>query len=100
MSLKLEGLYKFNSIFKVIIPTILPYIYLGLAQSFGLSMKVEIMSEIIIGSQSIKGLGYLVYLAYAIKADYIELFGIVLITLVTFGILDIIISKVKKIAKN
>ncbi len=99
MSLRLEGLYKFNSIFKVIIPTILPYIYLGLAQSFGLSMKVEIMSEIIIGSQSIKGLGYLVYLAYAINADYIELFGIVLITLITFGVLDIILNKIKKIIK-
>ena len=96
MSVKLEGLYKFNSIFKVIIPTILPYIYLGLAQSIGLSMKVEVMSEIIIGSQSIKGLGYLVYLAYAINADYIELFGIVLIILVTFGILDIILKNVKK----
>lgn len=96
MSVKLEGLYKFNSIFKVIIPTILPYIYLGLAQSIGLSMKVEVMSEIIIGSQSIKGLGYLVYLAYAINADYIELFGIVLIVLVTFGILDIILKNVKK----
>ena len=96
MSVKLEGLYKFNSIFKVIIPTILPYIYLGLAQSVGLSMKVEVMSEIIIGSQSIKGLGYLVYLAYAINADYIELFGIVLIILITFGILDIVLKNVKK----
>ena len=100
MSLKLEGLHKFNSIFRVIIPSILPYIYLGLVQSVGLSMKVEIMSEIIIGSQSIKGLGHLVYLAYAINADYIELFGIVLITLVSFGIVDFVLNKIKKFINN
>ena len=100
MSLKIEGLHKSNSIFRVIIPSILPYIYLGLVQSVGLSMKVEIMSEIIIGSQSIKGLGHLVYLAYAINADYIELFGIVLITLVAFGVVDLMLSKTKQIIKN
>lgn len=100
MSLKLEGLFKVNSIFRVLIPSILPYIFLGLAQSIGLSLKVEIMSEIIIGSQSIKGLGHLVYIAYAINADYIELFAIVFITLVTFGIVDFTINKIKKVVKN
>lgn len=100
MSLKLEGLFKVNSIFRVLIPSILPYIFLGLAQSIGLSLKVEIMSEIVIGSQSIKGLGYLVYLAYAINADYIELFAIVFITLVTFGIVDFTINKIKKVIKK
>lgn len=100
MSLKLEGLFKFNSIFRVIIPSILSYIYLGLVQSVGLSLKVEIMSEIVIGSQSIKGLGHLVYLAYAINADYIELFAIVFITIIVFGIVDLVINKIKKVLKK
>lgn len=100
LSLKLEGLYTFNSIFKVIIPTIMPYIYLGIVQSIGLSMKVEIMSEIVIGSQSIIGLGHFVYLAYAINADFIELFGLVFITLMAFAIVDFFLYKIKKYLKK
>ncbi len=100
LSLKLEGIYKFNSIFKVIIPTIMPYIYLGIMQSIGLSMKVEIMAEIVIGSQSIVGMGYYVYQAYAINADFIELFGLVLIILFTFGLVDLLLFKLKNILKK
>ena len=100
LSLELEGIYKCNSIFKVIIPTIMPYIYLGIMQSIGLSMKVEIMAEIVIGSQSIVGMGYYVYQAYAINADFIELFGLVLIILFTFGLVDLLLFKLKNILKK
>ena len=78
----------------------MPYIYLGIVQSIGLSMKVEIMSEIVIGSQSIIGLGHFVYLAYAINADFIELFGLVFITLMAFAIIDFFLYKIKKYLKK
>ncbi|MFA6666754.1 MAG: ABC transporter permease subunit [Bacilli bacterium] len=100
MSLRIEGLYKWNSIFKVLIPQIMPYIYLGIVSSFGLSMKVEIMSEIIVGSVAVSGLGHLIYLSYAVNSDYIELFGLVLITLISFGIVDLILNFGRKTLKN
>ena len=78
----------------------MPYIYLGIMQSIGLSMKVEIMAEIVIGSQSIVGMGYYVYQAYAINADFIELFGLVLIILFTFGLVDLLLFKLKNILKK
>jgi len=98
-SLRLEGLYTWNSISKVIIPSILPYIYVGIVSSFGLGMKVEIMSEIIVGSASIAGLGHLIYLSYAINFDFVELFALSMLTLISFGIIDIILYFAKKVIK-
>lgn len=99
-SLRLEGLRTWNSISKVIIPSILPYLYVGIVSSFGLGMKVEIMSEIIVGSSSIAGLGHLIYLSYAINADYVELFALATLTLLSFGFIDLILYFFKKIIKN
>jgi len=99
-SLRIEGLYSRNSIFKVIIPQILPYLYVGIVSSFGLGMKVEIMSEIIVGSVSFVGLGHLIYTAYAINNDYIQLFALTLLTLFSFGVVDIILYLIKKYFKK
>jgi ABC-type nitrate/sulfonate/bicarbonate transport system, permease component len=99
-SLRLEGLYTWNSISKVIIPSILPYMYVGIVSSFGLGMKVEIMSEIIVGSASIAGLGHLIYLSYAVNFDFVELFALSILTLISFGIIDTILYFVKKLIKE
>lgn len=99
-SLRIEGLYTWNSISKVIIPSIMPYVYIGIISSFGLGMKVEIMSEIIVGSAGLAGLGHLIYLSYAVNADYIELFALASLTLISFGLIDIVLHFIKKIIKN
>ena len=99
-SLRLEGLYKRNSIIHVIIPQIAPYLYVGLVSSIGLSMKVEIMSEIIVGSAGIKGIGNLIYQAWAVSFDYIELFALAILTLISFGLVDTILFIIKKYLKK
>lgn len=45
----LDGGNNFKGIFKVKVPLAFPYIVVGLASSFGLAFKIEIMSEIISG---------------------------------------------------
>lgn len=99
-SLKIDGLYTKKSIFNVILPEISPYIYVGIASSFGLGMKVEIMSEILVGSVSFGGIGRLIYLAYAINYDYVELFSLALLTLITFGMIDLVLFTIKKYFKK
>jgi ABC-type nitrate/sulfonate/bicarbonate transport system, permease component len=99
-SLRIEGIYKWNSITKVIIPLVLPYIYIGFVSSIGLGMKVEIMSEILIGSTSLYGLGHLIYLSYAVNFDYVELFSLALLTLISFGIVDIFLLLFKNLVNK
>ena len=101
LSLRLEGIYKSNSIFKVIIPTISPFVGAGLASGIGIGLKVEIMSEILIGSDAFRGIGYLIYQVRAVTFNYIDIYSYVLITFFIFLILDLIIYFIKKyIFKN
>ena len=59
LSLRLEGYYSKKSIFKVLIPESMPYLLLGCINSIGLGVKVSIMSEILIGTDSLWGIGYI-----------------------------------------
>lgn len=62
--LRLEGIYKWNSIVKVIVPLSLRFILLGIVQSIGLAMKVEVMAEIVIGNTKMTGIGVSIFRAY------------------------------------
>ncbi|MFA6755152.1 MAG: ABC transporter permease subunit [Bacilli bacterium] len=99
--LSLDGTRNSESIFKIIIPEMAPYLYVGLVSSFGFAIKVEIMSEILIGSNSIHGLGRLIFVSYAVNFDYVELFSLSFLTLICFAVVDTILyfikNKIKKL---
>ena len=83
-----------NSLFKIIIPMSFPYVGLGIIQSLGLGMKVSIMSEILIGDTSIKGLGQLLRIAQS-ESDMPTVFAIALIAIFVISLLDILVSIIK-----
>lgn len=102
-SLKLEGLYKFNSVFKVIFPMSFPYLVLGIINSIGLGVKISVMSEIIIGSNKIRGIGRLIYSAQ-LDANSSQLFAIIFLVLIIFIVIDLVslpfINKTHKMKTN
>ena len=95
MSLRIEGYYTKNSIFKVLIPESMPYLILGLVNSIGLGVKVSIMSEILIGNQSLRGIGRLIYI-YRINGDYSKMIALTLLVIVVFIVIDLIFAFFKK----
>jgi NitT/TauT family transport system permease protein len=89
-----------NSIGQIFIPMALPYIGLGIIQSLGLGMKVSIMAEVLCGSNSLVGIGRLMYFGY-IESDMKEVFAVALIAIILIGIVDVLLGILKrKYTKN
>lgn len=100
MSLKIEcKIYSPKSIFYVILPMASPYIGLGIIQSLGLGMKISIMSEVLCGTNSIKGLGRLIYLANQ-ESNMLDMLALSLIAIIFICLLDILLNIFKKIIKK
>lgn len=99
LSLRLEGYYSSKSIFKVLIPEAMPYLILGFINSLGLGVKVSIMSEILIGSENLWGIGQLIRV-YKIEANYSNMIALTLLVILIFIIIDILFSFVKQILKR
>ncbi len=95
LSLKLEGYYKPNSIFKVLIPLSFPYLNVAIIDSIGLGVKISVMSEIIIGSSKIWGIGRLIYVANQ-NADFPMIFAVTILIIILFLIIDLILNYFKK----
>lgn len=95
MSLSLEGRYKPNSIFKVVLPLSFPYVMLALLSAYGLAIKVEITAELLLGSSSISGIGRLVYNA-RLYVNYAEIYATIIIIVFVFIVFDLLIYLVKK----
>ena len=98
MSLRLEGYYKSKSFFKVILPETFPFLLLGLTNSVALGIKVSIMSEILLGSPRIWGIGRLIYV-FRINSDYAKMFAIIFLVVIVFLIIDFIMTLIKKLIK-
>ncbi len=89
-SLKLEGGNNLQCIFKVRMPLAMNYLMVGVASSFALAFKIEIMSEVLSGSTSY-GIGNSIKLIQATQTDmagifawsFIAVFLILTITLIT-----------------
>lgn len=90
-----EGAFTPKALFTVIYPMSWPYIILGIVQSLGLGMKVSIMAEVLCGSNSLMGIGRLLYFGY-IEHDMKEVFAMALISIILIGIVDILLGLVKK----
>lgn len=94
LSLRLEGYYSKKSIFKVLIPESMPYLLLGCINSIGLGVKVSIMSEILIGTDSLWGIGRLIQI-YKINAEYDKMIALTLLVIFVFIIIDLLFSYIK-----
>lgn len=88
-SLKIDSHNKWDGLFRVKMPIAMPYFMVGLASSFALSLKTEIMAEIITGSTNL-GLGTAIH-AYRIidAADLTPIFAIALIAIIIILIVDL-----------
>jgi NitT/TauT family transport system permease protein len=98
-ALALEGGKNFYAIIHVYWPDSENYVLLALAQGLGLAMKVSIMSEILVGSNSKAGLGELIrYSRDWLNMDYLLAYS--LIAVVMIAIVDLFVHYAKKELKK
>lgn len=79
----------------IIFPCARENIILGVIQSLGLGMKISIMSEVLVGTDTVKGLGRMIYHAY-IDLDMPTVFAVSIYAIIIIGLLDIILHFLKK----
>ena len=84
--------------FRVKLPLSFPYILVGLASSFALSLKIEIMAEVIISSSDVYGLGRAISLAYYNQTNgLIPTFAYAFIAILIMLLFSLIIAIIKKV---
>ena len=99
-SLKLEGENKLYNIIKVKLPLTLPYIFVGITSSFGLSFKIQIMAEILTGDTR-SGLGSLILAAQRNDpTNMIPIFAYSLIAIIIILLIDLLMNLIKNKIKN
>ena len=76
-----------------------PYIGLGIIQSLGLGMKISIMSEVLCGTNKIKGLGRMIYFANQ-ESNMLDLLAVSIIAIIIICLLDISLNILKKMIKK
>lgn len=87
------GFYSMNK--SVRIPLALPYIAVGVASSFGLSLKIEIMAEVITGYTRL-GLGSAILAAQRNDpTNMVPVFAYSLVTVVVILIIDTVCEQIK-----
>lgn len=99
-SIKVDaGLHNIKAILNIKIPNLIPYLLLASFQTLGLGMKVSLMAEVLIGNNSIHGLGILIRQAYNFAfVDQIMAYS--LHAIVIIGLVDIIMYFLKRYLKN
>ena len=98
-ALKLDS-KKVNGIMKVKVPLAAPYVIVGLASSFALSIKTEVMAEIITGSTD-EGLGCMISLyRNSDPTNMTPIFAIAVIILIIVLFVDLIGLIVNKVFKR
>ena len=99
-ALKLDGENSLKNIVKVKIPLAIPYVLVGIASSFALSFKIEIMAEILTGDTK-EGLGAAILAAQKNDpTNMIPIFAYSLIAIIFILIIDLIANFVKKRANK
>ena len=95
-SLKLEGENKIGNILKIKLPLALPYIFVGIASTFGLSFKIQIMAEILTGDTR-SGLGCAILAAQRNDpTNMIPIFAYSFIAISCVLIIDLLTNLIKK----
>lgn len=92
---------ELNTNIKVRIPLAIPYIVVGISSSFGLSLKIEIMAEVITGYTRL-GLGSAILAAQrSDPTNMVPVFAYSLIAIIAMLVLDSISSLIQqKVGKN
>lgn len=94
--LKLDGQDSIVNIPKVALPLSTDYILIGIFQSLGLGLKVQIMGESLMGSTTFVGLGIEIYKAYLnLDMDVVFAYSILAITLIMIADLLTLVLKRK-----
>lgn len=97
---KVDGGNFFQTIFKIRLPLALPYIFVGIASSFALSFKIEIMAEIITGDTR-NGLGSAISAAQKNDpSNMVPIFAYSLIAIVFILLVTIIEDVVARLMKK
>lgn len=97
--LSLDSGEKPINVVKVILPLSFDYIAIGVLQSIGLGLKVQIMGETFMGSTKYIGLGKEIYMAY-LDVNMSKIFALALIAIVIVLIFDLITVVLKKRIKQ
>lgn len=96
--LKTEDVSYVKKFFKIYIPLIMPYIFMTVLQSFGLGIKVMLMSEYICQSNS--SLGEIIY-NYKQNLDFPHLLALLLLIVIIVSLIELMINLIsKKLIKN
>ena len=94
--LKLDGQDSIVNIPKVALPLATDYILIGIFQSLGLGLKVQIMGESLMGSTTFVGLGIEIYKAYLnLDMDVVFAYSILAIALIMIADLLTLVLKRK-----
>jgi len=90
-----EGRYSNKNLISVVLPLSLPYVFIGLAQSLGLGLKIEIMGEIFISNNHFIGIGKMINDAYQVL-DMVQLFGLTMFAIVAMIVVDLGVYFIKR----
>jgi ABC-type nitrate/sulfonate/bicarbonate transport system permease component len=90
--LKLTKVNIFKKFIYIFVPLITPYLFMAVLQSFGLGIKVLVMSEYI--CQSKNSLGQLIY-NYKTNLDFTSLLSILIIIVLIVVIIEMLINHFK-----
>lgn len=97
---KLDSANTLNTIFRIRLPLAVPYILVGVVTSFALSLKIEIMAEVITGYTRL-GLGSAILAAQRNDpTNMVPVFAYSLVAIVLVLIFDTISNIVKKIVSE
>ena len=97
MAMRVDGASPLAKNFKIKLPLSMPYIAVGLASSFALSFKIEIMAEVITSSSKTYGLGRAIAVAFANQSNgLISTFAYAFIAILVMMIVSLLIWIIKK----
>lgn len=97
--LSLDSGEKPINVVKVILPLSFDYIAVGVLQSIGLGLKVQIMGETFMGSTKYIGLGKEIYMAY-LDVNMPKIFALALIAIFIVLVFDLMTMVLKKRIKE
>lgn len=93
---EIDASSTFNTAIKIRIPLAVPYIMVGIASSFGLSLKIEIMAEVITGYTRM-GLGSAILAAQrSDPTNMVPIFAYSLVAIVVMLIVDSVSDLIKQ----
>lgn len=94
-AIKLDGGNKLKNIINVKLPLASNYILVGIASSFGLAFKVEIMSEVLSGA-TIYGIGNSIKIIQSTQTDMTSIFSWSLIAIIILLLITYLSNLIKK----